>query len=75
MVKFFKIDQVSEILQVSRSKCYELVSSGELVSHRIAGSIRISETDLETYLESCREKPEDKSRRISPPRLKHVKLS
>jgi excisionase family DNA binding protein len=52
------IRQVAEQLQVSTRKVRQLAATGELVVHRIGGSLRISEDDLATYLNRCREKPQ-----------------
>ena len=70
------VPQVAARLNVSQSLVYALVDSGKIVSHRIGngrGTVRISEADLATYLDSCRrEKRERKPARR--PRLKHLKV-
>ena len=69
------INEVAAALKLSRSKVYELVSVGKLASLKIDGAVRVLETDLLSYLESCRQMktPQKPRRRI--PRLKHLKLS
>jgi len=49
-----KISEVAERLNLSPSKVYEIVAGGKLIAHRFDGSLRISEEDLQSYIESCR---------------------
>jgi putative molybdopterin biosynthesis protein len=71
---FLTVNQVADLLQLSRSKVYALVSSGELPRHKIGGSIRIKEDDLFSYLDGCRAQNADAPRRAPRPRLKHIRL-
>ena len=51
------VKQASERLSVSVATVYSLVGSGKLACHRVGlgrGTIRISEADIEAYLERCR---------------------
>ena len=53
----FKVPDVAKRLNCSNSTVYGLVDSGKLVCHRIGrgrGTVRVSEEDLTTYLDSCR---------------------
>lgn len=43
------------MLTVSQSKVYELVDVGELSHHRMGGSIRISDEQIQEYLESTKQ--------------------
>ncbi|MBI1313268.1 helix-turn-helix domain-containing protein [bacterium] len=55
------IHEVAERLRVAISTVYALVESGKLGAFRIGpneGAIRVSEQQLETYLESCRSLPQ-----------------
>lgn len=45
------VKQVQEKLNVSNALVYRLIEKGEIASHRIGSSIRISEEDLQDYLE------------------------
>ncbi len=51
---FRTIDEVAEYLSVSRSTVYGLVSRNELICFKIAGCIRVHESDLQEYLQSQR---------------------
>jgi excisionase family DNA binding protein len=58
------VKQVAKELAMSVTCVYQLINSGKLVSHRFGlgrGGIRVSESDLAAYIESCRkEKRPDK---------------
>jgi excisionase family DNA binding protein len=72
------VSDVATRLHVSKSIIYQLIESGMLPCHRIGigrGTIRVSESDLDAYLDSCREgPPEPRDRRPRRARLKHIKL-
>lgn len=73
---FLTVKQVAEILQLSRSKVYQLIESGKLHSHKIEGSIRVAAEDLSAYLAQCRV---TSAKQITPKkaprvRLKHITL-
>lgn len=71
-----RVSEVAKRLQVSKSMVYALVDNGKLVAHRVGlgrGTIRISETDLNDYLDSCRVQKQERNP-ASKPRLKHLKL-
>lgn len=46
------VPQVCRVLQMSRSKVYEMLASGEIPSVSIGRSRRIHNRDLEAYLAS-----------------------
>lgn len=48
----FTVPQVCRMLQMSRSKVYELVTSGEIPSVQIGRSCRVPSDQLEKYVES-----------------------
>jgi excisionase family DNA binding protein len=50
--EFYKVTEVAEKLGISRSSAYALVNSGELVSARIAGTIRIPAKALDDFVAS-----------------------
>lgn len=56
------IKEVAQRLRISLSLAYRLVASGELRSYQVASCKRVSEEDLEAYLNQSR--PENKR----PPR-------
>ena len=74
--KFLTVEQVADILQLSRSKIYQFVENGTIVSHKIGGSVRIAESDLLDYLSRCRMEKNEAERPPKTPRLrlKHIKL-
>ena len=52
MKRFFSLDEVEVILNISRSQAYALVRSGELAAIRIGGRgiWRVEQTLLEEYI-------------------------
>lgn len=53
--RFYTVDQVADSLGVSTRTVWRLIDSGDLVVHRIAGSVRISGADLGAYINQCRD--------------------
>jgi len=45
------LKEMRELLKCSRTKCWELVASGEIRAVRIGRSVRVSRRSLEEYLE------------------------
>ena len=43
--------QIAKIMNISRSKVYELMNNGELNSCKIGRSRRISDNQIETYIQ------------------------
>lgn len=79
---FLTCKEVASQLGVCPQTIYSLVASGRLPAHRFGigrGAIRISSTDVNRFLESCRTQgcaPVDAKktvRRIRPKPLKHLK--
>ena len=72
--------QVAERLQVSKQTVYVLIQNGRLATHRIGsgrGAIRVSEDDLDIYIQSTRQLNAEKQPRmssVSRPKLKHIRL-
>ena len=48
------VKQATQLLGISRSKLYQLISARKLVHYRIGGKILLDEADLNSYLVSCR---------------------
>lgn len=48
------VDEVATRLGVHPRTVRRLIARGELIAHRIGGSVRISERDLQVYLARCR---------------------
>ena len=69
---------VAERLSVSPSLVYQMIESGKLAHHRIGtgrGTIRVSESDLESYLATCHQDLQAKpSAPVRKSRLKHIRI-
>ena len=50
----FRVPEVAVFLNISRSKVYELLGSGDLPSVKIAGTRLVRGSDLQQYVESLR---------------------
>jgi excisionase family DNA binding protein len=53
--RFSTVAEVAERLGVSDRTVYRWIANGELVAHRLGGSVRISEADLELFLAARRD--------------------
>ena len=53
--EYLKVPEVAEMLQIARSRAYELVGNGEIPSVRIGRSLRVSRKELERWLEEHRQ--------------------
>lgn len=53
--EYLKVPEVAEMLQIARSRAYELVGSGEIPSVRIGRSVRVSRKELDRWLEEHRQ--------------------
>lgn len=51
------VELAAEVLQLGRSKTYELIRRGDIPSVQIDGSRRVRVRDLEEYVESLGHKP------------------
>ncbi|QEG36157.1 helix-turn-helix domain-containing protein [Bythopirellula goksoeyrii] len=69
------VKQVQQRLNVSHALIYRLVQQGELASHRIGSSIRISEEDLQAYLQRAKTHPHQPyPPSVSQVALKHLQI-
>jgi excisionase family DNA binding protein len=50
LVRFYTIAQVAELLAISERSVRRWIATGELVAHKFGRGVRISETDLKTFL-------------------------
>ena len=70
-----KVSQVANRLNLSISKTYELIEQGQLGHHRLGSAIRVSESQLEEFLNSTKREPATVRRiAVSRPRLKHLSV-
>jgi excisionase family DNA binding protein len=70
------VKQVAERLQVSSSAVYQLLDAGRLACHRIGtgrGAIRVSESDLESFLAACRQERQEPMAAAPRVKLRHLK--
>ena len=75
-IKLHTVAETADILKCSESTVYDLLAKEKLGSHRCPG-LRISDEQLQAYLEETkRERSEQQPRQRRPrlPRLRHVKL-
>ena len=52
--KLLKANDVAEILNISRALSYRLLKNGDIPTVRIRGTVRVMPTDLEEYIQKCR---------------------
>jgi len=52
--QLFKPSDVADILRISRSQVYSLISIGSLQAIRIGRSVRVSNINLQEFIEKCR---------------------
>lgn len=57
MITLLKPKEVADRLRVTPAMVYMLVDQGKIGSYRVNSAVRISEEDLEKYLQSRRLKP------------------
>ncbi len=72
-----RVSQVANRLNLSVSKVYQLIDSGQLLHHRLDGSIRVSEEQLTGYLKKTkrgRSAPSSPKPKSPRPRLRHITL-
>ena len=72
-MQFLTVDDLSRMLKISRSKCYDL--KDKIGWYRVGGSVRFREEDVLRYLDDCRVEGNEKVQRTASPRLKHLRLS
>jgi len=53
-LKFYSLEQVAELLQVTYQMVYAMVRKGELPARRIGKLYRIMESDLQAFLDQSR---------------------
>ncbi|MBI1902911.1 MAG: helix-turn-helix domain-containing protein [Planctomycetes bacterium] len=63
------VQEAASLLRLSRGAVYVLCSSGRLPHYRVGvgrGAIRISDGDLATFIEQCRQEPPDRAAAAAP---------
>jgi excisionase family DNA binding protein len=54
--RLLKASEVAEMLQLSRSKAYQLMQQGEIPTVRMGRTVRVKRSDLEEYIKQSKEK-------------------
>ncbi|MCG8914831.1 helix-turn-helix domain-containing protein [Actinokineospora sp. PR83] len=49
--KLYRVEEVARIMQIGRSKVFDLMRSGELASVKIGGSRRVPARAIDSYLD------------------------
>lgn len=53
-LKFYKVEEVAEILQVTKMTIYRYIKAKKIKAYKIGKEIRIDGTDFEAFLESIK---------------------
>ena len=53
--KLLKAKEVAEILQVSRSLAYQMISRGEIPTIRFGSTVRVQHSDLDVFIKQSKE--------------------
>jgi excisionase family DNA binding protein len=72
-----KVPRVAEALDCSIATVYQLIDSGQLVAVKIGakgGGVRVSDEDLQTFIDSRRTRPREEKHRVTRPTLKHIQM-
>ncbi len=49
--KLYRVEEVAEVLNVGRTKVFDLIRSGHLASVKVGGSRRVTEQAIDDYIE------------------------
>ena len=66
-VAMLTVKEVSQALKLSLAKCYGLIQSGKLECYRHGRSVRVSEAQLDAYLEQVK----SKAKTFTPSSFRH----
>lgn len=59
MEKIYSLVQVAEYLQASRITLYNYIKSGKLRAFKVGGNWRVTESDLEAFINASRNTAEE----------------
>ena len=48
--KLYRVEEVAEVLNVGRTKVFDLIRSGQLASVKVGGSRRVTEQAIDDYI-------------------------
>ena len=68
------VNEVAILLRLSKSKVYELVEQGKLGHHRFDGAIRISDEQIEEYLQKTKIEPREETRAFANSGIRRLRL-
>jgi excisionase family DNA binding protein len=80
---WYTVEEIAQLLKISRSNVYQLTERGKLAAHRIGigrGTIRVAKSDLDAYLQSVRYQvpvlpSNNRSRATRPSLFRHIDVS
>jgi excisionase family DNA binding protein len=49
--KLYRVEEVAEVLNVGRTKVFDLIRSGQLASVKVGGSRRVTEQAIDDYID------------------------
>ena len=71
-MQLLTVEQVAEILQLSRSKVYDL--KDKIGHYKVGGSVRFTEDDVLRFIDGCRVDDNGARKPVPRPRLKHLQV-
>lgn len=69
-----RVKEVAARLNLSESKVYELIESGQLPHHRFGGAIRVSEVQIAEFLDETKRDRREPATRLRARPLRHLKM-
>jgi excisionase family DNA binding protein len=71
-MKLLTVEQVAKMLQLSRSKVYDL--KDKIGHYKVGGAVRFAEEDVLRFLDGCRVDGKAARKAAPRPRLKHLQV-
>jgi excisionase family DNA binding protein len=62
-LEMFTVKQLAQRLEISQTKAYRIVETGEIGHHKFGAAVRITEAQLAAYLKKTEREPEDPTHR------------
>lgn len=75
MTAMLLVKDVAARLRLSPAKVYELIEGRKLEHFRFGGAIRVSEAQLQAFIQGCLVAGRGEQPKVARPKLKHLKLS
>jgi excisionase family DNA binding protein len=51
----FTVGEIAKLLKVSTKSVRRWIEAGDLIAHRLGRQLRITESDLSTFIKQCRD--------------------